>query len=147
MVVRAALRFGFGTASLLAGGWVLKALRGTPAALGATPAEIAAVANRSPHYRDGAFKNLEPSSSGLTMDRELQRKLLRDLANAGSSGKPPGDIPLANEPPVDIAPSQAAASWYGHSSALIEIDGYRVLADPVWSHCGRATCRGSRPVS
>lgn len=142
MVVRAALRFGFGTASLLAGGWVLRALQGTPAALGATPAEIAAVANRSPHYRDGVFRNLEPSSSGLTMDRELQRKLLRDLANAGSSGKPPGAIPLADEAPADIAPSHAAASWYGHSSALIDIDGYRVLADPVWSQ----RCSPSRAV-
>ena len=78
MVVRAALRFGFGTASLLAGGWALRALHGTPAALGATPGEIASVAHRSPHYHDGVFKNLEPSSSGLPMDRELQRKLLRD---------------------------------------------------------------------
>ena len=42
MLVRAALRFGFGTASLLAGGWVLRALQGTPESLGATPAEIAA---------------------------------------------------------------------------------------------------------
>jgi len=23
--------------------------------------------------------------------------------------------------------------WFGHSSALIEVDGYRVLADPIWS--------------
>ena len=38
MVVRAALRFGFGTASLLAGSWLLRALHGAPAALGASPA-------------------------------------------------------------------------------------------------------------
>ncbi len=34
MVVRAALRFGFGTASLLAGSWLLRALHGAPAAAG-----------------------------------------------------------------------------------------------------------------
>ena len=56
MVVRAALRFGFGTASLLAGGWVLRALHGAPAALGASPAEIEAVAQRSPNYRDGVVR-------------------------------------------------------------------------------------------
>jgi len=38
MVVRAALRFGFGTASLLAGRWPLRALPGAPAAPGASPA-------------------------------------------------------------------------------------------------------------
>ena len=48
-----------------AGGWVLRALHGTPASLGATPAEIAPVARRSPHYKDGRFVNLESSSSGL----------------------------------------------------------------------------------
>jgi len=141
MVVKAALRFGFGTASLLAGGWALRALQGTSAALGATPAEIAAVADRSPRFRNGVFSNLE-APSGIRMDGELQRTLLRDLANAGSLGKPPGPIPLAEKPQVDSEPSEAAASWYGHSSALIEIDGYRVLADPVWSQ----RCSPSRSV-
>ncbi len=60
MVVRAALRFGFGTASLLAGGWVLRALHGAPAALGASPAEIEAVARRSPNYRDGVVRQRRP---------------------------------------------------------------------------------------
>lgn len=141
MVVKAALRFGFGTASLLAGGWALRALQGTSTALGATPAEIAAVADRSPRFRNGVFSNLE-APSGIRMDGELQRTLLRDLANAGSLGKPPGPIPLAEKPQVDSEPSEAAASWYGHSSALIEIDGYRVLADPVWSQ----RCSPSRSV-
>ncbi|WP_246047973.1 MBL fold metallo-hydrolase [Leptospira ilyithenensis] len=25
-------------------------------------------------------------------------------------------------------------TWFGHSSALIEIDGYRILTDPIWSN-------------
>lgn len=33
--------------------------------------------------------------------------------------------------PADAA--ELAVTWYGHASALIEIDGRRVLADPVWS--------------
>jgi L-ascorbate metabolism protein UlaG (beta-lactamase superfamily) len=142
MVVRTALRFSFGTASLLVGGWTLRALQGTPASLGATPAEIAPVARRSPHYKNGKFVNLEASSSGLPMDRELQRKLLRDLANAGSAGKPLAPIPLAAPPANDLTPAPAAASWFGHSSALIEVDGYRVLVDPVWSD----RCSPSRAV-
>lgn len=137
----AALRFGFGTASLLAGGWVLRALQGTPESLGATPAEIEPVARRSPQYRDGKFVNLE-APSGMTADREAQRMLLRDLANAGNSGKPPGPIPLADPPAPHPAAGPAAASWYGHSSAMIEVDGYRVLADPVWSR----RCSPSRAV-
>ncbi len=140
-MLRAALRFGIGAASLMAGSWVLRALQGTPASLGAAPAEIAPVARRSPHFRHGKFVNLEPPSE-ITIDREVKRALLRDMANAGSHGKPAGPIPLADPPPADEPPALAAAHWFGHSSVLIEIDGYRVLADPVWSR----RCSPSRTV-
>ena len=73
MVVRAALRLGFGTASLLAGSWALRALHGAPAALGASPAEIAVTARRSPNFRDGSFVNVDPAS-GISLDREEQRR-------------------------------------------------------------------------
>ena len=43
-MLRAALRIGFGTATLLGGSWVLRAFHGAPAALGAGPGEIHAVA-------------------------------------------------------------------------------------------------------
>lgn len=131
MVVRAALRFGFGTASLLAGSWVLRALHGAPAALGATPAEIQSVAERSPNYQDGVFVNVDPASS-ISVDREQQRLLLRELLSR-ETGRPPGQIPLAKPAGVETAAAPVAVSWFGHSTAMIEIDGYRVLADPVWS--------------
>jgi L-ascorbate metabolism protein UlaG (beta-lactamase superfamily) len=44
--------------------------------------------------------------------------------------------------PADGNAEACAVSWYGHSTALIEIDGYRVLADPVWSR----RCSPSRAV-
>ena len=33
-------------------------------------------------------------------------------------------------------------NWLGHSTTLLEIDGYRVLTDPVWSN----RCSPSRTV-
>jgi len=53
-----AIRLAAGTASLAAGGWALRALRETPAALGAGAAAIRAAAEGSPHYRGGVFHNL-----------------------------------------------------------------------------------------
>jgi len=132
MVVRAALRLGFGTASLLAGGWVLRALNGAPAALGATPAEIEAVARRSPNYQDGVFVNVDPAS-GISLDSEEQRKIVWDLIGSRDAAKPPRAIPLVTAAPTAAAATRLAVSWYGHSTAMIELDGYRVLADPVWS--------------
>ncbi len=139
-MLRAALRFGFGTASLLGGSWVLRALHGTPAALGATPAEIAAVARRSPHYRDGVFVNLDPTSQ-MSLDAEQQRLLVRELVTGRDSG-PGGPIPLAAPAATDRAAADLAVHWYGHSSALVEVDGYRVLTDPIWS----SRCSPSRQV-
>ncbi|ULE35378.1 MBL fold metallo-hydrolase [Mycobacterium sp. IDR2000157661] len=131
-MIRGAVRIGFGTASLLAGGWVLRAAHGAPAALGATPAEIENVARRSPNYRDGAFHNLEPATT-LSIDREEQREIIWDLIGSRGSSRPNGPIPVVEPEPTETGTTQLSACWFGHSSALIELDGYRVLADPVWS--------------
>jgi L-ascorbate metabolism protein UlaG (beta-lactamase superfamily) len=131
-MVRAALRLGFGTASLFAGGWVLRALRGTPASLGASPAEIEAVAKRSPNFQDGAFVNLEPAS-GISLDREEQRRIIWELIGGRGNSRPPGPIPVVEPAPAEESGSGLSVRWFGHSSALIEVDGYRVLADPIWS--------------
>lgn len=69
--------------------------------------------------------------------------LIAEMFGPRSASRPPGPIPLA-EPVVsaDAAGQACAVSWYGHSTALIEIDGYRVLTDPVWSE----RCSPSRVV-
>ena len=41
---------------------------------------------------------------------------------------PPRSAPGLSKPPG----SGLRATWLGHSTVLIEIDGYRVLTDPVW---------------
>ena len=49
-------------------------------------------------------------------------------------GQPTAEpIPLAAPAIVRRCASPLAVSWFGHSTALLEIDGYRVLTDPVWS--------------
>jgi L-ascorbate metabolism protein UlaG (beta-lactamase superfamily) len=141
-VIRAAVRFGFGTASLLAGGWVLRALRGAPAALGASPAEISAVARRSPNFRDGVFVNIDPAAT-IELDREQQWLLVKELVGARDATRPNAPIPIVTPAPEDIRPAPLAVNWFGHSTALIEVDGYRVLADPVWSRrCSPSTTVG-----
>ncbi|BCI55171.1 MBL fold metallo-hydrolase [Mycolicibacterium litorale] len=136
-----ALRFGFGTASVLAGGWVLRALQGTPASLGATPAEIHPVAKRSANYRDGSFVNLEPAAT-MSLDAEARRMLLRELVVGRDDGRPGAPIPVVTPRSPDADAAGLAAYWHGHSTTLIEVDGYRVLTDPIWSD----RCSPSRTV-
>jgi L-ascorbate metabolism protein UlaG (beta-lactamase superfamily) len=137
-MLRGALRLGFGTATLLTGSWLLRALHGAPAALGAGPLAIRAVAQRSPNYRDGGFVNVDPASR-LSMDREQQRLLMREFIGGRAAGRPPAPIPVVSPQFRGAAaqPAALAVTWYGHSTALLDVDGYRVLTDPVWS--GRAS--------
>jgi L-ascorbate metabolism protein UlaG (beta-lactamase superfamily) len=130
--MRGTLRLVAGTASLAAGGWLVRALHGAPDALGAHPASIAEAAAGSPHYRDGVFVNLEPASE-IKMDREQLRLIAWELIGNRGGSRPKGPIPLASPGMLDAGPGRLAVSWFGHSTALLEIDGYRVLTDPVWS--------------
>ncbi len=108
--------------------WVVRAAWGIPDAMGAPINAIAPTATGATTYRNKQFHNTEPSSqltgSGL--------ELLYQLLTQRNTGRAPGRIPL--ETPV--VPEQAAdlaVTWYGHASCLVEVDGYRVLTDPVWS--------------
>jgi len=130
--VRGALRLATGTATLAAGGWVLRALHGAPAALGADPAAIQAAATGSPNYRDGVFINLEPATS-VGVDSGQMLVIAREFAGGRSESRPAAPIPLASPEIYQGDASQLAVSWLGHSTVLVEIDGYRVLTDPMWS--------------
>lgn len=137
---KSALRLAAGTASLAAGGWALRALRDTPAALGAGAAAIRAVAQGSPNYRDGVFCNLDPAPA-IRLDAEENRLVIFEVLSGSSDSRPPGPIPLA-EPSLREQPAPLALTWLGHATTLIEIDGYRLLTDPVWSR----RCSPSRTV-
>ena len=127
---KAALRFAAGGASLVAGGWALRAVQDAPAALGAGPAAIRAAATGSPNYRDGVFHNLE-ASSALRLDVEENRLVISEMFSGQSHSRPKKPIPLA-DPPAQAAAEPLSVTWLGHATALLEIDGYRLLTDPVW---------------
>jgi len=137
---KAALRLAAGTASLAAGGWVLSALRETPAALGANPAAIRAAAAHSPNYRGGVFCNLE-TGSAPNLDVEENRLVIFEVIAGNAESQPKAAIPLA-DPPSRPRTEPLAVTWLGHATALLEIDGYRLLTDPVWSQ----RCSPSRTV-
>ncbi|MBO0866219.1 MAG: MBL fold metallo-hydrolase [Mycobacterium sp.] len=130
-MLQGALRLAAGTVTLATGGWVIRAMHGAPTALGAHPAAIRAVANRSPNYRDGVFVNLDPGSL-FDLDREQQRMIVREIVGGRAATRPATPIPIASPPACDPRPKPLEVCWYGHSTALVEVDGYRVLTDPVW---------------
>jgi L-ascorbate metabolism protein UlaG (beta-lactamase superfamily) len=87
----------------------------------------------SPHWKDGAFRNLVPTHTLLpgTVWKTVRREF------AGSEGQAPsGGTPFVGLTRDDLAappPSGLRATWMGHSTVLVEIDGVRLLTDPIWS--------------
>jgi L-ascorbate metabolism protein UlaG (beta-lactamase superfamily) len=110
-------------------GLLARAAWGIPTALGASRAEIAEAAGDSPRFADGTFHNTQ---SGGLLRPVNPAALIVAMLSRGQSGAPTGPVPLA-VPRFPTVADQLAVTWYGHSSALIEIDGRRVLVDPVWS--------------
>jgi len=111
-------------------GWLTRAAWGLPSQIGASRAKVRPYAATSPRYRDRQFHNTDPSS---TMMPGSETGIVKALITRGSAGRPRRPIPLAT-PLAPVEAADAAVTWYGHSSVLVEVDGYRVLADPVWSH-------------
>lgn len=87
----------------------------------------------SPLWSGGGFRNIHPVLPGLR-DSSAPRPTLSDFLCSDGRRVPQAPLPSfdPNEAwrrPVD---SGLRATWLGHSTALIEIDGLRVLTDPVW---------------
>ena len=108
-----------------------------PAAFGADPSgERLARIRRSPHFKDGVFQNPGGNTnvrpSGGTM-REMGKSYLDKEQRALRA--PNGVLPVHATTLADLAKPAATGlrlTWMGHSSVLAEIDGHRVLFDPVW---------------
>jgi L-ascorbate metabolism protein UlaG (beta-lactamase superfamily) len=84
-----------------------------------------------PRYADGEFRNLHPILPGL---RGAAMPSIGDFLCA--SGRRVPAAPLATRDPKSTwarAPQTGLrVTWLGHSTLLVEIDGVRVLTDPVW---------------
>lgn len=87
----------------------------------------------SPHQVDGTFKN--PISTRIGQPSKMLPVAWQWLAGR-EERIPKEDVPRAalDAGIFERFPGDGLrATWMGHSSVLLEIDGHRVLTDPVWS--------------
>ncbi|MGW3040756.1 MBL fold metallo-hydrolase [Kitasatospora sp. NPDC001159] len=119
-------------AGLGAAAW---SLRDLPAAFGRRPdGEREERVRNSPQYRDGVFHNapstLARAADAPGVDPATVRRMLFDRAGRVPAHPVPTVRPAAATGP---AAEGVEITWYGHASALVEVEGSRVLLDPVWS--------------
>lgn len=87
----------------------------------------------SPHYRDGAFRNLHPTPL-MTSDKGRFRAMW-DFLFADKEGLvPETPVPAVKTELKNIPLSADRLVWFGHSSYLVQLDGKRILVDPVFYH-------------
>lgn len=93
---------------------------------------------KSPHYRDGEFKNLHETP--LMTGNDNRWKALWDFIFGSHDGLYPSQpIPVVRTDLKHLPADKNLMVWFGHSSYLLQIDGKRILVDPVF--------RAASPVS
>ena len=87
----------------------------------------------SPRFAGGAFHNTHPTPEGV---QGGMLPMFGELLFGGQQRRPPGPLPLerpqalwAQRPDTGFR-----ATWLGHSTVLLELDGRRVLTDPVFGN-------------
>jgi L-ascorbate metabolism protein UlaG (beta-lactamase superfamily) len=87
----------------------------------------------SPRWAGDRFRNLHPILPGLR-DPQAQMPTLSEFICGGERRVPAAPLP-SQSPLQDWSRAPASglrATWLGHSTVLLELDGLRVLTDPVW---------------
>lgn len=91
--------------------------------------------SKSPNYdRDGrSFQNTVETAQGFEDWSAARGAIQRYIHNDQT---PPGPIPVHRVDRAELGRvpnGSVRVTWVGHSTMLVELDGFRVLTDPVWS--------------
>jgi L-ascorbate metabolism protein UlaG (beta-lactamase superfamily) len=94
----------------------------------------------SPRWVDGSFRNVHPMLPGL---RDDVPKPLMEFFCPKEQRAPHTPLPTVDPLPTWARPPQSGlrATVLGHSTVLFEIDGARILTDPVWGERASPTRR------
>jgi L-ascorbate metabolism protein UlaG (beta-lactamase superfamily) len=103
---------------------------------------------QSPHFHDGAFQNTEPASLTGPAGGPGGRNMISEMLFGRQRRRPSKPVPVVTPSAAELvapASSGVRATWLGHATVLLEIEGRRVLFDPVWSErCSPSSLAGPR---
>lgn len=87
---------------------------------------------QSPNYKNGKFQNLRHTPD-LTEGETLFSVMVNFLITKKPRLKPIDQIPSTKTDLLNLDPNENVLVWFGHSSYFMQIDGKKILVDPVFS--------------
>jgi L-ascorbate metabolism protein UlaG (beta-lactamase superfamily) len=73
--------------------------------------------------------------------------IIKEMLVGKQLRRPTRPVPMVRDAVLPEAGTELAVTWYGHSTALVEIEGRRILLDPVWSErCSPSQTFGPRRI-
>jgi L-ascorbate metabolism protein UlaG (beta-lactamase superfamily) len=90
------------------------------------------IIQKSPNFKKGKFQNLHHTPS-LTEGYSLTGVIAEFLFKRAANRNPPGSIPSVKTDLLNLSLDKDVLIWFGHSSYYIQLDGKRMLVDPVLS--------------
>ena len=91
--------------------------------------------NNSPHYSNGKFQNLHETKQ-ITSDKGFWGSLVDFLFKKHERVRPESNIPSIQTDLWKLDRREDLLVWFGHSSYLLQVDGKRILVDPVLKGAG-----------
>lgn len=86
----------------------------------------------SPNYKDGKFKN-QSHTPDLTEGASYYSVLKEFLFTKKERKKPAQPLPSIKTDLFNLQPDENILVWMGHSSYFMQVDGKKILVDPVFS--------------
>lgn len=86
----------------------------------------------SKNYKSGKFHNLSVTSD-LTEGVSYFKVLKEVVFKKSKSVRPPYILPSVKTDLLNLNPSEDVLVWFGHSSYFIQLDGKKILVDPIFS--------------
>lgn len=87
---------------------------------------------QSVNFRDGKFQN-QSFTPDLAEDVSMFSILKDAMFNRSKRNRPSATLPFVKTNLLTIAPEEDVLVWFGHSSYFLQIDGKKLLVDPVFS--------------
>lgn len=87
---------------------------------------------RSPNYKNGIFHNLSETPT-LAEGHSYFEVIYNNFFKAKPRQYPKDTIPSVKTDLLNLPPDANVLVWFGHSSYFIQLDGKRILVDPVFS--------------